>query len=76
MHIVEIPYINDSSFYYEKIRHLKWPVFLDSSYQKDMPQSKKLTEAIKHINHSIMIPTDWEEMYEEDFVEYDTGEYE
>ena len=44
--------------------------------EEDMPQSKKLTEAIKHINHSIMIPTDWEEMYEEDFVEYDTGEYE
>jgi hypothetical protein len=44
--------------------------------EEDMPQSKKLTEAIKHINHSIMIPTDWEKMYEEDFVEYDTGEYE
>ncbi|MBC8475537.1 MAG: hypothetical protein H8D53_03745 [Bacteroidetes bacterium] len=44
--------------------------------EEGMPQSKKLTEAIKHINHSIMIPTDWEEMYEEDFVEYDTGEYE
>lgn len=44
--------------------------------EEDMPQSEKLTEAIKHINHSIMIPTDWEEMYKEDFVEYDTGEYE
>jgi para-aminobenzoate synthetase component I len=40
MHIVEIPYINDSSFYYEKIRHLRWPVFLDSSYQKDRAKSE------------------------------------
>ena len=40
MHITEIPYIKDSSYYYEKIRHLKWPVFLDSSYQKDRTQSE------------------------------------
>ncbi len=43
--------------------------------EEDLPESRKLTEAIKHINHNIMIPTDWEEMYEEDFIEYDTGEY-
>lgn len=43
--------------------------------EEDLPESGKLTEAIKHINHSIMIPTDWEEMYEEDFIEYDTGEH-
>lgn len=43
--------------------------------EEDMPQSKKLTKAIKRINHNIMIPTDWEEMYDQDFVEYDTGEY-
>ena len=40
MNIAEIPYIKDSSYYYEKIRHLKWPVFLDSSYQKDRAQSE------------------------------------
>jgi len=43
--------------------------------EEDMPQSKKLTKAIKRINHNIMIPTDWEEMYDRDFIEYDTGEY-
>jgi len=43
--------------------------------EEDLPQSKKLTKAIKRINHNIMIPTDWEEMYDQDFVEYDTGEY-
>ena len=43
--------------------------------EEDMPRSKKLTKAIKRINHNIMIPTDWEEMYDQDFVEYDTGEY-
>jgi para-aminobenzoate synthetase component I len=40
MNIAEIPYIKDSSYYYEKIRHLKWPVFLDSSYQEDRAQSE------------------------------------
>ena len=43
--------------------------------EEDMPQSKKLTKAIKRINHNIMIPSEWEEMYDQDFVEYDTGEY-
>ena len=43
--------------------------------EEDMPQSKKLTKAIKRINHNIMIPTDWEEMYERDFVDYDSGDY-
>ena len=40
MLIEEIPYNSDSSYYFEKIKHLEWPVFLDSCYQKDKPQSK------------------------------------
>lgn len=40
MRIAELPYLEDSSVYYEKTRHLKWPVFLDSSYQKGMPKSE------------------------------------
>ena len=36
----ELPYYSDSSIYFEKIKHLEWPVFLDSCYQKDKPQSK------------------------------------
>lgn len=43
--------------------------------EEDMPQSKKLTKAIKRINHNIMIPSEWEEMYDQDFVEYDSGDY-
>ena len=43
--------------------------------EEDMPQSKKLTKAIKRINHNIMIPSEWEEMYERDFVDYDSGDY-
>lgn len=39
MHIEEISYFSDSTFYYEKLRHLEWPVYLDSCYQKDKPQS-------------------------------------
>ena len=39
MQIAEIPYFEDSSCYYETVRHLKWPVFLDSSYQGDKPKS-------------------------------------
>ena len=31
---IEIPYNADGTFYYERIRHLKWPVFLDSAFQK------------------------------------------
>ena len=40
MLIKEITYYSDSSYYFEKIKHLEWPVFLDSCYQKDKPQSK------------------------------------
>jgi para-aminobenzoate synthetase component 1 len=40
MIIEEITYYSDSSYYFEKIKHLEWPVFLDSCYQKDKPQSK------------------------------------
>ena len=40
MLIEEITYYSDSSYYFEKIKHLEWPVFLDSCYQKDKPQSK------------------------------------
>jgi para-aminobenzoate synthetase component 1 len=40
MLIEELPYYTDSSSYFEKIKHLEWPVFLDSCYQKDKPQSK------------------------------------
>ena len=36
----ELIYYSDSSIYFEKIKHLEWPVFLDSCYQKDKPQSK------------------------------------
>ena len=43
--------------------------------EEDMPRSKKLTKAIKRINHNIMIPSEWEEMYERDFVDYDSGDY-
>ena len=40
MLIEELSYYSDSSYYFEKIKHLEWPVFLDSCYQKDKPQSK------------------------------------
>ena len=66
MQIAEIPYIKDSSFYYEKIRHLKWPVFLDSSYQKDMPQSKKARYDIIAADPFIRITSDKSGTYVED----------
>ena len=40
MHIIKIPYYSDSSIYFEKIRHLSWPIFLDSSYQSTMNKNK------------------------------------
>ena len=40
MHIIKIPYYSDSSIYFEKIRHLTWPIFLDSSYQSTMKKNK------------------------------------
>ena len=36
----ELFYYSDSSVYFEKIKHLDWPVFLDSCYQKDKPKSQ------------------------------------
>tara|TARA_B100000035_G_scaffold315313_1_gene335173 strand:- start:12023 stop:13405 length:1383 start_codon:yes stop_codon:yes gene_type:complete len=36
----KIPYYSDSSIYFEKIRHLTWPIFLDSSYQSTMKRNK------------------------------------
>jgi len=40
MKIEELPYEIDSATYYEKIRHLDWPVFLDSSYQENKSKSE------------------------------------
>lgn len=40
MLIKELTYNSDSSSYFEKIKHLEWPVFLDSCYQKNKPQSE------------------------------------
>ena len=37
---ISIPYYSDSSVYFDKIRHLDWPIFLDSSYQKNMAKNK------------------------------------
>lgn len=42
--------------------------------EEDMPENNVLTKAIKSIAHYLMIPTDWEEMYEEDYLDYDIGE--
>ena len=66
MHIAEIPYIKDSSFYYEKIRHLKWPVFLDSSYQKDMAQSEIARYDIIAADPFIRVTTDKSGTFVED----------
>lgn len=35
----ELPYQADASYYFERIRHLAWPVFFDS-YQPDHPDSR------------------------------------
>ncbi|MFL2980996.1 MAG: aminodeoxychorismate synthase component I [Methylophilaceae bacterium] len=40
MKIKELNYQCDSSSYFERIKHLDWPVFLDSCYQKDKPNSE------------------------------------
>ena len=39
MLIKKIPYRIDTTIYYEQIRHLDWPVFLDSCYQADREKS-------------------------------------
>ena len=39
MNIKKIPYISDTTVYYEQIRHLDWPVFFDSCYQADREKS-------------------------------------
>ena len=31
MHIISLPYIRDASHYFERIRHLQWPLLLDSN---------------------------------------------
>lgn len=36
---IEIPYYDDGTHYYEGIRHLKWPVFLDSAFQSGREHS-------------------------------------
>ena len=36
---IEIPYHDDGTHYYEGIRHLKWPVFLDSAFQSEREHS-------------------------------------
>ena len=36
---IEIPYHDDGTHYYEGIRHLKWPVFLDSAFQSGREHS-------------------------------------
>ena len=40
MIIKELTYNSDSPIYFEKIKHLEWPVFLDSCYQKEKPKSE------------------------------------
>ena len=40
MIIKKLSYYSDSSIYFEKIKHLEWPIFLDSCFQKDKPQSE------------------------------------
>tara|TARA_B110000503_G_scaffold135120_1_gene215144 strand:- start:111 stop:302 length:192 start_codon:yes stop_codon:yes gene_type:complete len=37
------------------------------------PDDKKLAKAVKRILSMTMIPTDWEMIYEEDFIEYCEG---
>jgi len=66
MHIDEIPYLEDTSFYYEKIRHLKWPVFIDSAYQKDKLQSEIARYDIIAADPFIRITSDASGVYMED----------
>ena len=39
MRQIKIPYHSDSSYYYERIRHLDWPVFIDSCFQPERPKN-------------------------------------
>jgi para-aminobenzoate synthetase component 1 len=36
----ELPYLSDSSVYFELIRNLAWPIFLDSNYQENNQQGR------------------------------------
>ena len=54
----ELPYYSDSSIYFEKIKHLEWPVFLDSCYQKDKPKSQYARFDIVTANPFVKINTD------------------
>ena len=40
MLIKELFYCSNSSIYFDKIKHLEWPVFLDSCFQSDKPKSE------------------------------------
>ena len=66
MNIDEIPYLEDSSVYYEKIRHLKWPVFIDSAYQKDKSDSEIARYDIIAADPFIRITSDTSGVYVED----------
>jgi len=57
MIIEKLPYYSDSSSYFEKIKHLEWPVFLDSCYQKDKPGSKYARFDIVAANPFVKIRT-------------------
>ena len=36
---INIPYHPNSTFYYEKVRHFDWPLFIDSCFQVSLPQN-------------------------------------
>ena len=36
---INIPYHPNSTFYYEKVRHFDWPLFIDSCFQASLPQN-------------------------------------
>lgn len=38
--------------------------------EETFPEDQKLSKAIKRILSNIMIPNEWEELYEQDFVQY------
>ena len=57
MKLEELTYFTDSSIYFEKVKHLDWPVFLDSCYQKDKPQSDYARFDIISANPFVKITT-------------------
>jgi hypothetical protein len=44
--------------------------------EEEMPDNKKLTKAVKRIAHYLMLPGEWEQAYDQDYVDYNTGEIE